>query len=166
MIFWKHTEMYKLFFKITHQIFCRCIFNNEPDISARYLECSNQTGTIFLELAALQGDSPSASTGWGKLMMEGTLGVWGTKRDQRSRTGASQVAQWLKKKKNLSVNARDAGGTGSVPGLRRSLRGGHGNPLQYTCLENPMDRGAWWATVYKVAKSQTWLSNWIDTVQS
>ena len=60
-----------------------------------------------------------------------------------------------KKKKNLSVNARDAGGTGSVPGLRRSLRGGHGNPLQYTCLENPMDRGAWWATVYKVAKSQT-----------
>ena len=58
-----------------------------------------------------------------------------------------------KKKKNLSVNARDTGGTGSVPGLRRSPRGGHGNPLQYTCVENPMDRGAWWATVYKVAES-------------
>ena len=35
--------------------------------------------------------------------------------------------------------------------------GGHGNPLQYSCLENPMDRGAWWATVYRVATSQTWL---------
>ena len=71
-----------------------------------------------------------------------------------------------KKKKSLPVNARDAGGTGSVPGSRRSPGGGHGSPLQYTCLENPKDRGAWWATVYKVAKSQTWLSNWINTVQS
>ena len=45
----------------------------------------------------------------------------------------------------------------SIPGLGRSLGGGHGNPLQYSCLENPMDRGAWWATVNRVAKSQTQL---------
>ena len=45
----------------------------------------------------------------------------------------------------------------SIPGLGRSLGGGHGNPLQYSCLENPMDRGAWWATVHRVAKSQTQL---------
>ena len=42
-----------------------------------------------------------------------------------------------------------------IPGLGRSLGGGHGNPLQYSCLENPMGREAWWATVHKVAKSQT-----------
>ena len=44
---------------------------------------------------------------------------------------------------------------GAIPGLRRSPGGGHGNPLQYSCLENPMDGGAWWATVHRVAYSQT-----------
>ena len=48
---------------------------------------------------------------------------------------------------------------GSVPGLGRSPGGGHGNPLQYSCLENPMDRGAWRATVHGVTKSRTWLSD-------
>ena len=43
----------------------------------------------------------------------------------------------------------------SIPGLGRSPGGGHGNSLQYSCLENPMDRGAWWATVHSVAKSRT-----------
>ena len=46
---------------------------------------------------------------------------------------------------------------GSVPGLGRSLGGGHGNPLQYSCLDNPMDRGACWAMVHRVTKSWTWL---------
>ena len=44
---------------------------------------------------------------------------------------------------------------GSVPGLGRSLGEGNGYPLHYSCLENPMDRGAWWGTVHEVAKSQT-----------
>ena len=44
-----------------------------------------------------------------------------------------------------------------ILGLEKSPGGGHGNPLQYSCLENPMDRGAWWATVHEVAKSRTWL---------
>ena len=48
---------------------------------------------------------------------------------------------------------------GSIPGSRRFPRGGHGNPLQYSCLENPMDRGAWWDTVHGVAKNQTRLSD-------
>ena len=48
---------------------------------------------------------------------------------------------------------------GSAPGLRRAPGGGSGNPLQYSCLENPMDRGAWWATVHGVAKSRTRLSD-------
>ena len=51
---------------------------------------------------------------------------------------------------------------GSVPGLGRSPGKGHGNPLQYSFLENPMDRGAWWATVHRVAKSRTWLK-WLST---
>ena len=50
-------------------------------------------------------------------------------------------------------------GLGSVPGLGRSPGGGHGHPFQYSCLENPIDRGAWWATVYWVAKSWTQLSD-------
>ena len=49
----------------------------------------------------------------------------------------------------------NAGDLGSIPGLGRSPGGGHGNPLQYSSLENPMDRGAWWTIVYGVAKSWT-----------
>ena len=57
--------------------------------------------------------------------------------------------------KNSLANAEDIRDTGSVPGLGRSPGEGHGNPPQYFCLENPMDRGAWWATVRGVAKNQT-----------
>ena len=53
----------------------------------------------------------------------------------------------------------NAGEVGSIPGLGRSPGEGTGNPLQYSRLGNPMDRGAWWATVHRVAKSQTRLSN-------
>ena len=69
-------------------------------------------------------------------------------------TWASQVAQVVK---NPPANAGDIRDTGSIPGSERSYGGGHGNPLQYSCLENPMDRGAWRATVHMVAKNQTWL---------
>ena len=51
--------------------------------------------------------------------------------------------------------AGDVSDVGSIPGLGRSPGGGHGSPLQYSCLENVMDRGAWRATAYEVAKSQT-----------
>ena len=54
--------------------------------------------------------------------------------------------------KNLSANT---GGTSLIPGSRRFSGGKHGNPLQHSSLENPMDRGAWWATVHRVEKSQT-----------
>ena len=55
--------------------------------------------------------------------------------------------------KNLPANAGDIRDVGSIPGWRRSPGGGHVNPLQYPCLENPMDRGAWGATVHGVAES-------------
>ena len=58
--------------------------------------------------------------------------------------------------KSLPANAGDPG---SIPGSGRPPGGGHGNPLQYSCLENPMDGGAWWATVHGVTESQTQLSD-------
>ena len=61
--------------------------------------------------------------------------------------------------KNPPANTGDIGAAGSTPGSGRSPGEGNGNPLQYSCLENPMDREAWRATVYEVAKSQTRLSN-------
>ena len=56
--------------------------------------------------------------------------------------------------KNPPANAGNMRDSGSVPGLGRGPGRGHGNPLQYSRLENPMDRGAWWATVHRVTKSQ------------
>ena len=55
--------------------------------------------------------------------------------------------------KNLPANAGDVRDTGLIPESGRSPGGGHGNPLQYSCLENPMDRGAWQAIVHRVPKS-------------
>ena len=63
--------------------------------------------------------------------------------------------------KNLPANA-EVRDLSLIPGSGKSPGGGHGDPLQYSCLENPMDRGAWWATVHGVSKSQTWLK-WLST---
>ena len=57
--------------------------------------------------------------------------------------------------KNPFANTGDTRDTGLIPGSGRSPGGGHGNPLQYSCLEDSMDRGAWWATVHGVEKSWT-----------
>ena len=57
------------------------------------------------------------------------------------------------------ASACSAGDLGSIPGLGRSPGEGNGNPLQHPCLESPMDRGAWWATVHRVSRSQTRLSD-------
>ena len=59
--------------------------------------------------------------------------------------------------KNPPADAGDLRGSGLIPGLGRSPGGGHGNPLQCSCLENSMDRGAWWAMVHRVTKSWTLL---------
>ena len=59
--------------------------------------------------------------------------------------------------KNPPTNARDLRVMVFDPGPERSLKGGHDNPLQYSFLENPMDRGAWWATVHRIAQSRTGL---------
>ena len=69
---------------------------------------------------------------------------------------ASQVALVVK---NPPANAGDMRDAGSIPGSGRTPGEGHGNPLQYACLENSMDRGAWRATVHGIAKSQIQLSD-------
>ena len=66
----------------------------------------------------------------------------------------SQVALVVK---NPPAHTGDLRDEGSIPGSGRSPEGGHGNPFQYPCLENPMDRGALWATVHRVAESRTQL---------
>ena len=66
------------------------------------------------------------------------------------------MTQWVK---TLPANAGDTEDLGSIPGPGRSPGEVNGNPLQYFCLENPMDRGAWQATVHGVAKSRTRLSD-------
>ena len=66
-----------------------------------------------------------------------------------------KTASMVLVEKNLPANSGDKRDLGSVPGSGKTPGGGHGNPLQYSCLENPMDRGAWWATVHRVAKSGT-----------
>ena len=69
--------------------------------------------------------------------------------------GASLVAFIVK---SLPAKAGDIRDAGLIPGSGRSPGEGHGNTLQYSCLENPMDRGAWWGTVHEVTKNRTQLS--------
>ena len=86
-------------------------------------------------------------------------------REPRLRTGLGLYYLWASwgfpggtAGKEPLARAGDAKGAGSIPGLGRSHAEGNGNPLQYYCLENFMDRGAWWATVHGVAESWTRLS--------
>ena len=83
-------------------------------------------------------------------------------REQQLVRRASQVAQLVK---NLPANVGDARDMSLIPGLRRSPGEGNGSPLQYSCVEDPMDRGAWWAPVHGVTKSQIQLSAyaWMNT---
>ena len=90
---------------------------------------------------------------------------WGTRRGCRGNGPRNYfglwklsptMAQWVK---NLPAMQETRESEVRIPGLGRSPEGGNGNPLQYSCLGNPMDRGAWWATVHEVTRSRTRLSN-------
>ena len=81
------------------------------------------------------------------------------------------AAFWFLGGSDGKASACNVGDPGSIPGLGRSSGEGNGNPLQYSCLENSMDGGAWWATVHGVTKSWTWLSNftigsWSEDLQT
>ena len=91
-----------------------------------------------------------------------------TRLKRLSSSGSSMLGEALQVAlvvKNLPASAGDIRDLGSIPGLGRSPGEGHDNPLQYSCLKNPMDRGDWRATGYWVAKSQKWLThNILSTV--
>ena len=89
--------------------------------------------------------------------------IWATRilNNTKRMSGASQVALVVK---NLPVSAEEVRDVGLIPGLGRSPGRGQGNPLQYSCLETPMARGAWRATVHRVTNSHTWLSILVHTV--
>ena len=92
---------------------------------------------------------------WTEDPYQETLSCWPLfNRTSHILSWASQVMLVVK---NLPASAGDVRDMGSVPGLGRFPGGGHGNPLQYSGLENSMNRGAWWATVHRAAKRQTWL---------
>ena len=82
----------------------------------------------------------------------------------RKESNTTKRLHWLTHKfdflggSEVKVSACNAGDLGPIPGSERCPGEGNGNPLQYSCLGNPMDRGAWWATVHGVAKSRTRLS--------
>uniref|UniRef100_A0AC11CS53 Glutathione S-transferase zeta 1 n=1 Tax=Ovis aries TaxID=9940 RepID=A0AC11CS53_SHEEP len=101
-----------------------------------------------------------SSSSWGASWLHGARGEDGKK----GKKGG--VVIWASSGgtsgKNPPANAGDVRNLGSIPGSGRSPGEGHGNPLQYSCLEDPADRGAWWAAVHGVAKSRTRLS---DVVQ-
>ena len=96
------------------------------------------------------GFSPTASVRNSALQM--TLDSWPSELSDNKSVFVAPVV------KNLPANAGDVRVTGSTHGLGRSPAGGYSTSLQYSCLDNLMDRGAWWAMVHRVTKSWTWLS--------
>ena len=86
---------------------------------------------------------------WGHKRSDTTEGLNNNKRDVFPLSLGSQFVLVVK---NLPAYTGYTGDTGLIPGLGRSLGEGHGNPLQYSCLENPIDRGVWWAIVHRVSK--------------
>ena len=99
---------------------------------------------------------PGESQGWGSLV--GCCLQGRTESDTTEATYQQQQQAWkgfqvVLVVKNLLANAGDIRDAGSIPGWGRSPGGGHGIPLQYSCGENPMDRGVWWAIVHRVAQS-------------
>ena len=86
------------------------------------------------------------SFSWRKGLGMPVEGVLGSDAELQGYPGGPMV-------KNLSANVGDARDVGSIPGLGKSPGRGHGDPLQYSCLENSMDRGAWWATIHGVTES-------------
>ena len=116
--------------------------------------------------------SPLGWTGWISLQSKGLSRVFSSTTvhkhqfvgAQLSLWSSSHICTWLLVKTSLVAQtvkslAYNAGDLGLIPGLRRSSGEGNGNPLQYSRLENPMDKGAWWATVHWVAKSRTRLND-------
>ena len=112
-----------------------------PHVNVHFMKSGN-LDLLFFILSPVPNQEPGFQGTFNKLLLNILF------------TRASQVTLLIK---NLSANAEEVRDMGSIPGAGRSPGGGHGNPLHYSCLENPMDGRTWWATVHKVVQSWTWL---------
>ena len=100
----------------------------------------------------------TGSSAWGCDDLEGWAGGAGGRETREVADILHLASQMALVVKNPPASAGDKRDSGSIPGWRRPSGGGHGNPPQHSRLESPMDRGAWWATVHRVAKSRTRLN--------
>ena len=119
------------------------------------LSCIGEGNGNPLQCSCLE--SPRDGGAW----WEAVYGVAQSRtRLKRLSSSSSSALQWLPRGlsgKESICNAGDTGVAGSIPRWRRSPGGENGNPLQYSCLENPRDGGAWWEAVYGVAQRRTWV---------
>ena len=133
---------------------------SSPPRDQTWVSCT--AGRFFTNWATREANpnpNPGGSDGKKSACNVGDPGsISGLRRSHGERNGSQSVLVV----KNLPVNAGDLRDAGLIPGSGRSPGGGHDNPLQYSCLENPMDRGVWQATVHRVMKSQIWLK-WLST---
>ena len=132
----------------------------------------NQLNTRAFEQTSWEDVPPSPVSGneWKKWMHDWSITLWQASLLITARKRWRAVREVLREGfsggsvvKNPPAKAGDAGDAGSIPGLGRNPEGGNGNPLQYSCRENPMDRGACWATVHGIAKSWTKLK-WLRII--
>ena len=133
-----------------------------PALKMRTLAADTNQGQLNIILHRME-KAHQGENGRNSSNEEATWKVWGLPEEVRLEPWV--ISEFLRKKglevalvvKNPPANAGDTGDVGLIPGSGRSAGGGNDNLLQYSCLENPMDRGAWQATMYGVAKSQTLL---------
>ena len=115
---------------------------------------------VLHETGGSRGDRQASTSGAGAKVALGR--AWAGRVDRGQRAFAHRF-QKQTRVKNPPASAGGTRDSGSTTGEGRSPGGGNGSPLQYCCLENPMDRGAWWAADHGVTQSRTWLSNWAHT---
>ena len=139
--------------------------SNDPNLSPHWAKASGSGHLWCLERCGHRtplevqwlGLCTSVAGGTGSISGQGTkiyMPLSATKKNKKD----VALAQVVLVVKNLPANAGGITDVGLSPGLGRSPGRGHGNPLQYSCLENPIDRGVWWAAVHRVKKSQTRLN--------
>ena len=153
-------------------VVCVCVCDSkEGSVAAALTNTSERTkGKLkyYLVNWDRRPDSIQAFTLWPKLDRSGEEAIWSVLRILTSGFiltwalvcqaigNIMGFPRWLNGK-GSACDVGDIRDAGSIPGLGRSSGGGHGNPLQYSCLESPMDKGAWQATVHRVSRSQTLL---------
>ena len=158
IILWVGYNYYNLsnLSKVTHIL---CILNSKSSFSKVHLK----TPSVYSCVDTLT----FVEATWPNSALVHTIGIWKSQMQislwSRSSGG---LPKWLSGKESTCQCRRHTRDVSSIPGLGRSPGRGNGNPLQYSCLENSMERGTWRAIVHRVAKGQTWLRTHVCKIQS